>query len=265
MSLNQDVLAGIYLKAVVPLLEDIAEIDEKIRETVKDWNFNLQFQLPGGLHASSLLFREGNITALREKSPGPAAVLTFSDAATLNAVFQGRSDKSPRPNLVGLLHLKKLLKVDSLLKRIEFYLKPDQALLSDPGFFSSCVRLTLYAMAYGVKIVGEEDPNMIPLAHALPDGTVEIRVKDGPAVHLIVENGVFQPFKGQAAEPGAYLEFADLQTAWDMLQGNIDKFGAIGARKIKIRGLIPLIEGIDPLLDRLSLYLAGGGEYSGGD
>ncbi len=257
MALNQDVLAALYLKAVIPLLEDLAEIDDAVAGVVKDWNFNLQFQLPGGLHASSLLFQGGKVEALRAKAPGAAAVLTFSDAETLNAVFQGFSDKSPRPNLYGLFHLRKLLKVDSILKRIEYYLKPNESLLDDRAFFSHCVRLTLYAMAYGVKIVGEEDPEMIPLARGLPEGTLEIRVVDGPAVHLVVENGVFSPFKGRAEEPCAYLEFADLQTAWDMLQGRVDKFGAIGSRKIKIRGLIPLIENIDPLLDRLSLYLAG--------
>ncbi len=257
MQLNENVLAAIYLKAVVPLLEDIAEIDEEVRDTVKDWNFNLQFQLPGGLHASSLLFKGGTVEAWRAKSPGPAAVLTFSNTATLNAVFQGKSDKSPRPNLYGLLRLKELLKVDPLLKKIEYYLEPDEDLLNDPETFSNCVRLTLYAMVYGVKVIGEEDPDMIPLARNLPRGTVEIRVKDGPAVYLEVENGLFNPGKGRAVEPCAYLEFEDLQSAWSMLQGEMVQFAAIGSKKVKIRGLIPLIEGINPILDRLSLYLAG--------
>lgn len=256
MSLNDHVLAGIYLKAVVPLLEDIAEIDEEIRDMVKDWNFNLQFQLPGGLHASSLLFRDGKVEALREKAPGSAAVLTFSDAATLNSIFQGKSDKNPRPNFFGLLHLKKLLKVDSLLKKIEDYLKPDESIFKDPETFSHCVRLNLYAMAYGVKVVGEEDPDMVPLAHNLPQGIVEIRVKNGPAVHLEVINGIFNPFKGRTAEPSAYLEFSDLESAWSMLQGKMDQFAAIGGKKMIMRGLIPLIEGINPILDRLSLYLS---------
>ncbi len=257
MVLSESVLAAIYLKAVVPLLEDIAEIDEEVRDIIKDWNFNLQFQLPGGLHASSLLFKEGTVEAWRARSPGPAAVLTFSNAATLNAVFQGKSDKSPRPNLYGLFRLKELLKVDSLLKKIEYYLEPDEDLLSDPEAFSNCVRLTLYAMVYGVKVIGEEDPDMIPLARNLPRGIVEIRVKDGPAVHLEVENGLFNPGKGRAVEPCAYLEFEDLQSAWIMLQGEMDQFAAIGSKKVKIRGLIPLIDGINPILDRLSLYLSG--------
>ncbi len=255
MALNQRVLAGVFLRAIVPLLEDIAEIDGEVKKTVADWHFRLRFQLPGGMHASTLIFKDGGIEAYRGCYPGLSAVLTFKDEATLNAIFQGRLEQSPRPNLYGLLHLKKLLQVDTLLRRIEYYVKAEEPLIRDREFFSHCVRIALHALAYGVKEVGENDPEMIPLARTLPKGTLEIRVKDGHAVHIAVENGAFQPFKGPAEAPNAYLEFADLQTAWDMIQNKIDQFGAIGANKMKIRGLIPLIEGVNPILDRLSLYL----------
>lgn len=135
-------------------------------------------------------------------------------------------------------------------------MKPDEKLLEDNNSLEQCVRLTLYAMAFGVKEIGEHDPEMKPLAEHLPDGLVEIRVKGGPAVHITVKKGTFTPARGRAEKPSAYLEIADMETAWNMVQGTLDQYAAIGSGKIKIRGLIPLIDGINPILDRLSIYMA---------
>jgi hypothetical protein len=250
------VLARIHLRAIIPLLEDISEFDTTVEQVIKEWNMPIQFQLPGGEAATTLSFRQGKIIALRDKINASRITLTFSNAETLNAIFQGRSKKSPRPNLTGLFHIKKLLQVDSLLKRIEYYMKPDKELLEDDKIFEQCVTLTLNALVFGVKEIGEHDPEMKPLAKCLPDGVVEIRVIAGPAVHLTVNNGLFTPAKGRTEKPNAYLEIADMQTAWAMVQGNLDQYAAIGSGKIKIRGLIPLIDGINPIIDRLSLYMA---------
>lgn len=250
------VLARIYLRAIIPLLEDISEFDSETQQIIKGWSKPIQFQLAGEDAAVTLSFRQGKVFALRDKINKSRITLTFSNAETLNAIFQGRSKKSPRPNLTGLLHLKKLLQVDPLLKRIEYYMKPDEKLLEDHNSLEQCVRLTLYAMAFGVKEIGEHDPEMKPLAEHLPDGLVEIRVIDGPAVHITVKNGVFTPARGRAEKPSAYLEIADMETAWNMVQGTLDQYAAIGSGKIKIRGLIPLIDGINPILDRLSIYMA---------
>ena len=255
-AIKELVLARIHLRAVIPLLEDISEFDTTVGQIIKDWKMPIQFQLPGGEAATTLSFRQGKIVALRDKINASRITLTFSNAETLNAIFQGRSKKSPRPNLTGLFHIKQLLKVDPLLKRIEYYMKPGQEILEDEKTFEQCVRLTLNALAFGVKEIGEHDPEMKPLAKNLPDGVVEIRVVAGPAVHLAVNKGLFTPAKGRAEKPNAYLEFDDLQTAWDMVQGNLDQYAAIGSGKIKIRGLIPLIDGINPILDRLSIYMA---------
>ena len=116
--------------------------------------------------------------------------------------------------------------------------------------------MTLKVLAYGIKEVAEHDPEMRPVVEHLPNGTIEIRVKEGPAVHASIKDGIFSPGIGPAEKPNAVLEIQDLETAWKMLQGDLDLFAAVGSSRIKIRGLVPLLDGINPLLDRLSLYLA---------
>ncbi len=253
---NQNVLARLHLGAILPLLEDIAAYDPEIREATGDWNVTLQFQLPGGDPATALEFKQGKLIAHRIGVKGSKVTLTFKDARFLNEVFQGRSKKSPRPNLQGLFHLKKLTGLDPVLGKLEHYLKPSAELLQNPETFDFCARLNLYALAYGIKVVGEHDPEMSPVVSHLPDGVLEIRVTGGPSAHIGVKEGQFFPGRGPAEKPNAVLEISDLNTAWAMLQGTLDLYAAVGSEKIKLRGNLPLLDGINPLLDRLALYLS---------
>ncbi|GFP25629.1 hypothetical protein HKBW3S43_01337 [Candidatus Hakubella thermalkaliphila] len=250
-------LARIHLGAVLPLLEDIAAFDPALREALVDWNFTVQFQLPGGKPATALVFKRGSLKTYPSGVKGARVSLTFKDAAFLNQVFQGRTKKSPRPGLTGLLHLKKLRQLEQVLGHLERYLKPVEELLQQEESYAFCVKIALYALAFGIKEVGEYDPELSCIAARLPDGVVEIGVVDGPAVHIRVKKGKFYPARGEAETANARLEIADLDTAWAMLQGKLDLFAAVGGGKIKLRGNIPLLDGISPLMDRLALYLAG--------
>ncbi len=257
--MNRDqsmVLARLHLGAILPLLEDVAAYDPVVGEAIAGWNFALQFRLSGGDPSTTLVFEEGRVTAYRGQFKGYPATLTFKNADFLNDVFQGRTKKSPLPNLAGIFKAKQLMQVDSFLGRLEHYLKPQPETLADPETFAFCVRVTLYAVAFGIKEVGEHDPEVRPIVLNLPDGTVEMRIEQGPAAHLTIKGGSFYPQRGPAENPNAILEFADLQTAWDTFQGNIDTFSAVGGGRIKLRGFIPLIEGVNPLMDRLAYYLS---------
>ena len=153
--------------------------------------------------------------------------------------FSRVKPKSPRPGLLGLFHLKKLLALDTVLGRLEYYLRPSEELLQNPETFAFCVRLNLYALAFGVKIVGEHDPEMKPVVDHLPDGVLEVRVVDGPAAHVEVRQGSFFAARGPAEKANAILEFADLDTAWGLLQGKLDIYAAVGGERIKIGAMCP--------------------------
>lgn len=257
--MNRDqsmVLARLHLGAILPLLEDIAARDSLVRETIAGWDFPLQFRLAGGDPATTLVFKKGTVTAHRGEFKGFPPALTFKDSSFLNEVFQGKTQKNPTPNLPAIFKARQLMQVDRVLGRLEHYLKPEPELLNDPENFAFCVKITLYATAFGIKEVGEHDPEIRPVALNLPGGTVEMRVAGGPAAHLTVKQGFFEVRRGPAEKPNATLEFADLRTAWNTFQGNMDTFAAVGSGKMKIRGFVPLLEGINPLMDRLAYYLS---------
>lgn len=252
---NQNVLARLHLGAILPLLEEVAAYDPMIGEATAGWNVTLQFQLPGGDPATALAFQNGKLKAHRGGVRGSKVTLTFPDARTLNDLFQGRGKKTPRPNLQGLFHLKKLMNLDPVLGRLEYYLRPSAELLLKPETLDFCTTLNLYALAFGLKVLGEHDPEMKPVISHLPDGTLEIRVCNGPSAHITVKDNRFTPGKGPAEKPNAILEIADLNTAWALLQGALDIYAAVGCEKIRLKGNLPLLDGINPLLDRLALYL----------
>ncbi len=251
------VLARLHLRAVLPLLEEIAKTDDILRKETEGWNGVLQFQLPGGEPATALVFDDGKLSVYKGDYPGRRKVtLTFKDAKMLNEVFQGKSNKPPIPNIMALLHLKKLLKINNVLKRLEYYLKPLPALLENKDFFEICVKLAIYVMVSGVKEVGEHDPELKVNSPYLPDGTLALNVLGGPSASITIINGKFYPVKGASRKPNAVLEIKDIETAWSMIKGELDVFAATGKGDIRLKGFFPLIDGINPLLDRLSFYMS---------
>lgn len=255
------VLARLHLGAVLPLLEDIVRFDETARRIVNDWNVTLQFRLPEKQAATALIFRNGILTAAiepdRAQKP-PTVNLTFRDPDHVNAVFGGQSYKNPRPGLCAVLHLRELKEVPNLLSRLAFYMCPSTEMLKEPSVFRFCVMLNLYALAFGIKQVGEHDPDMEPVTLRLPEGTIEFRIENGPVANLGVSYRRFSPARGPAARPSAVLEIKDNQTAWRMLHGQLDMSAAAGAGDIRLHGYIPLLYGINPIMDRLALYLING-------
>ncbi|MFY9114159.1 MAG: SCP2 sterol-binding domain-containing protein [Dethiobacteria bacterium] len=249
------VLARLHLRAVLPLLEEIATYDRELQQLVQGWNAVIQFQLPGGNPATALIFQQGKLKVVSEDYAGPKVTLTFNNARELNKVFQGKSKKNPRPNAAAILHLSKLSKIDKVLGRLEHYLQPDEEMLKDPDFFAFCVKLSIFVMTFGIREIGEYDPVLKVISPGLPNGTLAIRIVDGPSSSITVKNGKFYPAKGPVENPTAILQIADLDTAWNMIQGKLDLFAAIGLQQIKIRGFMPLLDGINPLLDRLTYYL----------
>lgn len=252
------VLARLHLGAVLPLLEDVVRFDETAGRIVHDWNVTLQFRLPGRHVATSLVFRNGILAAeidpFRERKP-PVVPLSFRDPAHINAFFRGHSRSEPRPGLRAAFHLSELKKLNDLLSRLALYMRPSGEMLKDPSVFRFCVMLNLYALAFGIKQVGEYDPDMEPVALHLPEGALEMRVSGGPAAHLEVGYRRLRPARGPAGRPSAVLEFKDNLTAWRMFHRQLDMFAAVGTGDIRLHGYIPLLSGISPIWDRLFMYL----------
>lgn len=253
---KEQVLSGIYLRAVLPLLEEVVQHDTAASGLIKGWNCSIMFHVGGGGPAVTLKFKDGKCEAVRERVSMPTVAMYFGAPARLNSMFAG---KNVIPLIwKGIWHFGILKNFTALSKRLDFYMKPTDELVSNPEHFPFVVRLMLYAALYGVKEVAENDDHMKKaIVPATPDGTLQIEVMGGgPRAYLIKNGTSFTAGKGNApGEVDAFMEIKDVKLAYQLFTGGVDAMAALGAGDIRIRGMIPLVDNVNALLDELSKYL----------
>ena len=256
---REKILARLNLHAVLPLLEEVVAEDIEARELVRGWNAVIQFSVLGG-PAAHLVFTNGRLEVKRGRYRWPTVAFTLTSAAALNKMFSGSGFAIP---LVwkGFWHPVMLSRFMKLTKRLDAYMKADYGKgaagkgSNDADGFDLALKLFLYAAIFGIKEVGENDPDVSQVVAALPDGTAELRVlPDGPVAHISVRNGRFSPARGKAPGASVFMEFRDGRVAMELFQGRLDAMAAIGKCDIVLRGLIPLVDGLSAIMDRLGGY-----------
>lgn len=251
---SEQVLSRIYLRAVLPLLEEVVDHDEAAGEMVKSWRCSIMIHQAGG-PATTLVFRNGKCEAHRNSMGLPSVALYLTEPAKLNAMFQGRP-VIPIP-WMGFWRIGILTKFTELTKRLEYYMQPEDEVLADRGDFAFIVKTMLYAAAFGACEVGNHDEHVSGLAKKTPEGVMQIKIlPDGPAAHIRKKDGVFVAAKGEA--PGAadaYMDIRDVDLAYKVFTGQTDAMAALGLTDIRIRGLIPFVDNVNAFLDRLSVLL----------
>ncbi len=252
---KEQVLSCIYLRAVLPLLEEVVGHDTEAANLIKGWKCSVMFHVSDG-PAVTLKFRDGKCEASRRSMALPTIAMWFSSADKLNKMFEGA-------NVIpviwkGIWHPKILTNFIALTKRLDYYMKPSDQLLANKKDFDFIVRLMLYAALYGVKEVGENDEKMkSSIVSSIPNSTLQVVVGGGgPKAYLIKTAEGFIAGKGDApGQVDAFMELKDVKAAYELFTGKTDAMAAIGTAEIRIRGLIPLVDGVSGLLDQLSKYL----------
>jgi hypothetical protein len=123
-------------------------------------------------------------------------------------------------------------------------------------------RLLLSATVHGLAAVAG-DPWLKKRMHHFPDGIV--RIVAGDALFLLEKKGRSIRVLGNATEgaqgadpsrtPDATLRFSSPESAIAVLSGKRQAVVALGAGEVTIAGLLPLVQGLFSVLDRLSWYL----------
>ncbi len=251
---SEQVLSRIYLRAVLPLLEEVVGYDDVAKEMVKSWKCSIMLHQAGG-PATTLVFRNGKCDALRRSITIPSIALYLTEPAKLNAMFQGQN-VIPIP-WMGFWHVGILAKFTELTKRLEYYMQPTDEVLSDKANYAFIVKLMLYAAVFGACEVANHDDHVASLSQNTAEGVLQIKIlPDGPAAYIKKTGGVFSAAKGEA--PGAadaYMDIEGVQLAYELFSGQTDAMAALGLTDIRIRGLIPFVDNVNAFLDRLSVLL----------
>jgi hypothetical protein len=120
--------------------------------------------------------------------------------------------------------------------------------------------LLLAATLYGLEAIAGES-YLERRMQIIPDGVVGIRAggiayqvtKKGRTIHVQRD----APSAAASGSPhlDALLSFAGYRSAIDVLSGKRQAVVALGSGEVRVEGLLPLVQGLFAVLDRLSWYL----------
>ena len=250
----QDLIkAQMNLFAVFKNFEDLVKYDAEMAALVKGKNISIQFGVSGGLKAW-IAFKNGVCTVGQGKYRNPSIKLYLSSPQKLNLMMEGKANPLPLKGITKIGFLTK--EFGALSKRLEYYLTPTEEKLKDKAYLEINTRMTLTTAAFSLQAICDLDPIGVEVAHHISDGALVIKVlPNEPAVTIQFKNHHVIPSKGAGASPRALIEMKDLRVANDFLNGRSDAFTEIALSNVTIRGLIPMIESVSLLLDRIPLYL----------
>ncbi len=252
---SPSVCAGLFFRGVLPAFEDFLKFDPGARQILGAASGEVVFSNDEGSTAC-LRFADGTAqwSEVAEGRP-KARVHLGSEANTVRFIRGGLAVPSLRG---GWAHPGFLAKMTRLFRRFQRYLKPTATDLQDPEFRVLHVRLALAVALFSLAEIAREDPWARQMLENCPNGKICFRV-EGEDLAASVEKTPqgLHPRRGEdaAREADATVTFASSRVAMEILTQKRDSHAAVALGNIRVEGLIPLADGINHVLDRVSRYL----------
>ena len=249
----ESTLAALNLQAVLPNLEALVRHDPSAATIAGKRDISIQFMVRNG-PAACVEFKNGACSVTGGKRAEADVKLFFLSCGHLNKMFKNQSNPIPLKGFTKLGYLAK--EFTRITQRMEYFLTPDDKLLSQADYMAVNTLLTLNTAARAICILIQGDPAARHVAAGIPDGTIMLKVlPEGPAVAVTFKNRQATMIPGEVENPSAIMLMKDLKTANDLLNQRLDPFSAIALGDIMIRGQTPMIDCLDLILDRIPHYL----------
>ncbi|NLN93153.1 MAG: hypothetical protein GX130_07600 [Candidatus Hydrogenedens sp.] len=242
------------LKAVLRNLEVLPALDPVSAELISDWNISLRFSVWRDTQVV-LDFHDGRCVFHSDSKESTSVNLFFSSPAHLNNMFENQASPLPLKGFTKLGFLKK--EFSQLIGRLEYFLKPAAETVQDEAFKKVNLALSLNTAVFAIPELMKLDPVSRRIAPQFSAGSLQFSVDpDGPHAHIIFDGqSRAVAFPGPAVNPTAMTVFKNSEVAQALVAGTLDSFAAVATADIQLRGMIPLIDHSNVILDRLPLYL----------
>ncbi len=249
---KETVMSYINIFAVLKNMEELVLVDNESAEQIKGKNLTIQFIVKNGPEAA-LTFKEGKAELKRGRHRSQIK-LYFTSPSHFNKMMNGEALPIPLKGFtkIGFLNNEFM----KLAERLEYYLRADEKLLENPEIFKANTEMTAYAAFFALSEIANNDKDGMHNAAGIPDGIIQVKVENGPAVILRKENGKLTSEKGLSDDPRCILAFKNLEVAHKVLNGKLDTYTAIATGDMEMRGFIPMIENMNPILDLVAEYLS---------
>ena len=244
--------ANINLYAVLRNLEDLCELDNKMKELIKGKNISIQFSVKNGPKAF-LTFKDDK--CIFKRGQGKCSMkLYFKSPEHFNAMIEGNGNPIP---LKGFTKIKFLTnEFITLTHKLSYYLKPTEELLKDNSYMKINTILSSYTAFFALCEIGNTDKLGKLNASRIPDGVIGVSVLNGgPSIQITAKKGHLDAKKGLFPSPRSSMIFSDIQTANGVLNGNLDSYTCIATGRLQMKGFIPMLDNLNKLLGQVPSYL----------
>ncbi len=249
---NPEVLAHLYLEAVLPTLAELPSLSAEARELIQGWNRSIAFGIIGE-PLTCLTFSDQTIR-VETNAPNAEVTLRLFGSIQVVRLFEERGFVIPIPTS-GWKHLGEMRRFTALTKIMKPLLEPKEVLSEEK--LRAHVQLVLALSAKAVPILAKyDDVSQHHLART-PTGLLHLRIPDAEASAWIEWNGktVLGGRGTPPREPDTTLTFSTLEIAQKAFAQNLDELIAIGNGSLGLHGLVPLADGLNLVMNRTSFYL----------
>lgn len=250
---NQTAKAYINLNGVLRCLPHVCALDQTAKELIRGRNLTIQFRVKNGPIAR-LVFEDG--VCRFEKGKGKSQIkLNFSNPEHFNRMMEGRANPSISKGLLKIGFLTK--EFMQLTKRMEYYLKPEPALLADASFRRINTILTFYVAFHSLAEVGMHDPVGVQVMKHAKRGVLVAAIEQTDVkVRLKLSPGNIEVAAMDDDSPVCKLRFASVDKAYEVLSGKLDFLTAIGFGDVRMEGFMPVMQTVEHILPMVNTYLA---------
>ena len=245
-------LAYINLYGILGALENLCELDEEASELAKVKKpISIGIRVKGGPDAT-LTFKNGRCRMEQGVSKCDV-LLPFSSCEKFNGLIDGTVTPIPSKGFtkIGFL-LKNFTKMTDILTK---YLRPDEKDLEDEAFFETSTKLMFYLISVAIAQIANNDEIGMFSASYIPDGIIEMSIKDSVSSTLRVKDHHIVAIKQKPESYRSKMEFGSIRLARDLFDGKVNAVACIGEGTITMSGLINMIDNVNRILDRVAIYL----------
>ncbi len=246
-------LAYINMYAILGALENLCELDKEASDLVKTKKpVSVGLEVKGGPSAT-LTFKNGRCR-MEQGVENCNVLLPFSSCEKFNGLIDGTVTPIPSKGFTKIGFL--LGKFTPLTDILSKYLKPTPDDLKDDKFFEISTKLMFYVITVALSQIGNNDAIGTFSASQIPDGIIEVAIKDCVSATIKVKDHHMVTIKQKPDAFRAKMEFNDIRLARQLFDGEVNAVACIGEGKIGMFGLINMIDNVNRILDRVAIYLA---------
>lgn len=250
--MDEKTLAYINLFAVLGGLAKLCELDEECRKMIEKENISIGITVKDGPEGT-IRFENGVCTV----TPGCDKCdikLPFGSCKRFNGLIDGTVTPIPSKGFTKIGFL--LKKFTKLTDKLTAYLRPEPESLKDEKFFTVSTTIMFHLILDAVAQIGSVDKVGRASASYIVDGDVRVAIDGGPEGYIHARDHVLTAVHTPVEHPTSYMVFANMRDARDLFDGNVNAVVCVGLGKVRIGGMISMVDNVNRILDRVSMYLA---------